>query len=235
MNDNSRFEGKFGSTYDIFYEAVPWHEEFQDKVPLALKNSISNNLQFIEGGFGTGITTKKVLENIPCTVTAIDSEPLMLQKAEEYLGTKLSSRVQFKIGDLLQELKKLPDNAYDGFYSGYVLHNIPQIIRKEVFKEISRVLKPGAIYVNADKIAYDEQKIQTKELALQLTKLNIFIDKYNDSEYYLDWVKHYLRDEEDDLIFREKEQIQCLRDNGFIKIKSEFRKGLECVYSATKQ
>lgn len=234
MNTDKRFAGSLGAAYDIFYEAVPWHDEFQNTVPAVLKEHSNISIKLIEAGFGTGITTKKVLEQTNVEIYAIDSEPQMLFKAKEYIGDELVRRVHFQIGDLLLELGRLPDNSFDGFYSGYVLHNIPHVIRKNVFKEIGRVLKPGAVFINADKIAYDNAKKQHEELAFQLARLNVFLEKYNDYEYYLEWVKHYLRDEEEDLIFREKEQIALLQENGFVNIHQKFRKAMESVYVASK-
>ena len=233
MKDNQRFTGHFGKEYDKFYEAVPWHDDFQSSHPKAFDKKAP--LRLIEGGFGTGLSTEQILSGTNATILAIDSEPQMLKKASNYLGKDLSKRVTFVIGDLFAELKKLPKNSYDGFFSGYVIHNMPNTLRKKLFKEIARVLKPGAVYANADKIAFDNPKKQNEELAKQLVRLDIFINKHKDTDFYLGWVKHYLRDEEEDLIFREKEQVQLLKDNEFTNIKCTFREALECVYTARKK
>lgn len=232
-----RFANTLGDHYDIFYEAVPWHDDFQDSIVTALQNNLINktNPVLLEAGFGTGITTKKVISAFPqANIIAIDNVANMAKKAEEYIGRDSIKSTSFIIGELLDELKKIPSKSVDGFYSGYVLHNIDSEIRTQIITEIYRVLKPGGVYSNGDRIANDDPVLQKQALAQALVNINIFFTKYNDADYYLEWIRHYLRDEEPDLIFRANDQVELLKTNGFKSIQYVFQHGLEQTCIAIK-
>ncbi len=238
MNDNNlRFADEFGSQYDIFHDAVPWHDEFQYSIVKELKKHFVNqtDLVFLEAGFGTGITTKTVLKEFhTAKIIAIDNVPDMVHKAEQYLGTDNLQNVNFVIGDLYDQLKLIPSATVDGFYSGYVLHNINSEIRKEIIAEIYRILKPGGIYVNGDRIALDDEKAQIMALSQAIINCDVFVKKHNNPEFYLEWVKHYLRDEEPDLIFRASNQVKLLEQAGFSNIEYVYAKNLEQTCKAIK-
>ncbi len=235
--NKQRFADEFGSNYDIFHEAVPWHDEFQAAVIGVLKKEFADNTTpvLLEAGFGTGITTKMVLETLPeARITAIDNVPNMAEKTKEYISPEILKNTQLVIGDLYEELQKIPSNSIDAFYSGYVLHNIPTVIREKIFPEIFRVLKQGGIFVNGDRIALDDIEKQKLALANAIERCGIFLTKHGDADYYLEWVRHYLRDDEPDLIFRQSDQTKLLKNAGFKDAKYIYQKELESVCSAIK-
>jgi ubiquinone/menaquinone biosynthesis C-methylase UbiE len=236
-DNQERFSGDFGKNYDIFHEAVPWHEEFQDSIVKVLKDAFigKNDITLLEAGFGTGLTTKKVLEQLPeAHITAIDNVALMEEKTKEYIPDDMLKNTHFVIGDLLEELQKIATGSIDGFYSGYVLHNIEKETRANIFNEIYRVLKPGGVFVNGDRIAHDDIEEEKVALANAIDNCGVFIKKYNNADFYLEWVRHYLRDEEPDLIFHQSEQVRLLTDLHFNSIQYTFQKGLEATCSAIK-
>jgi trans-aconitate methyltransferase len=83
MTDKQRFADQFGAQYDIFHEAVPWHDEFQYSVVKVLKEHFgdTNNPSLLEAGFGTGITTKMVLDEFP------DAKIIAIDKARSFIFT----------------------------------------------------------------------------------------------------------------------------------------------------
>jgi tRNA (cmo5U34)-methyltransferase len=235
--DRQRFADQFGSQYDIFHEAVPWHEEFQNSIVKVLKEHFGDiqNPALLEAGFGTGITTKMVLDEFPeAKIIAVDNVDHMAEKTKEYVGKDKLANTELKIGDLYEEFQKIPSDSIDGFYSGYVLHNINHEIREKILAEVFRVLKPGGIYCNGDRIAKDDPEQQKFALAQSIANCSIFLTKHNDPDYYLDWVRHYLRDEESDLIFRAGNQVKLLEDIGFKEVRYVFQKELEQTCKAIK-
>jgi ubiquinone/menaquinone biosynthesis C-methylase UbiE len=235
--DKQRFADEFGAQYDIFHEAVPWHDEFQYSVVKVLKEYFGDkkDVALVEAGFGTGITTKMILDEFPeAKIIAIDNVANMAEKTKEYVGEDKLANTQLVIGDLYEEIKKIPSETIDGFYSGYVLHNINHEIRNKILSEIYRVLKPGGVYSNGDRIAMDDPEKQKFALAQAIANCSIFLTKHNDPDYYLDWVRHYLRDEEPDLIFRAGDQAKQLEEIGFKEIEYVFQKELEQTCKAIK-
>ncbi len=235
--DKERFADKFGAQYDIFHEAVPWHEEFQVSVVKVLKEHFGDrqDISLLEAGFGTGITTKMVLDEFPeAKITAIDNVANMVDKTKEYIGEDKLKNTNLVVGDLFEEIQKIPSDSVDGFYSGYVLHNIPHQIRAKILGEIHRVLKDGGIYANGDRIALDDPEKQKLALSQAIVNCSIFLTKHKDPDYYLDWVRHYLRDEEPDLIFKAGDQIKLLEETGFKEVEYTFQKELEQTCKAIK-
>lgn len=237
MTDKQRFADQFGAQYDIFHEAVPWHDEFQASVVKVLKEHFGDrqDISLLEAGFGTGITTKMVLDEFSqANIIAIDIVANMVEKTKEYIGEDKLTNTSLIVGDLYEEIQKIPSDSIDGFYSGYVLHNIPREIRAKILKEIYRVLKEGGVYVNGDRTAMDDPEKQKLALAQAIVNCSIFLTKHNDPDYYLDWVRHYLRDEEPDLIFRAGEQVRLLEEIGFKEVRYVFQKELEQTCKAIK-
>lgn len=79
-------------------------------------------------------------------VIGIDFSPNMLEKARKNAEKRGFKNVEFMEGDI--ENMPLPDNAVDVVVSNCVLNLLPQ--KNKIFKEIYRVLKPGAHFCISD-------------------------------------------------------------------------------------
>ncbi len=233
---NSRFSGEIGKEYRLFKESVPWHDEFQNTIKTALSkytNLYPNKKEFkvLEAGTGTGYTTIRILDADPrIRVIAIDNEEETLKQAKEILNDK-SDRIEFKRTDILSELQNLPDESIDSFTSAYLLHNIPHDDRKKIFKEIYRVLKKEGIFINADKIARDDEEKHKQDLENQIKAFDIY-DKMGMPNIKEEWTEHYYEDEANKITEGELKNI--LRELGFSNVNRIFRKGMEATIIANK-
>lgn len=155
----------------------------------------------------------------------------MLNQAEQILSENLE-KVELINADILDYLKNIPDNHFDGIYSGWTIHNLKPEIRKELFGEIGRVLKQDGFFVNGDKIAVDDE-IKHSENYEGFKKLLNKLGESGNTKLEQEWTKHY---EEDELIkFTEKEQTELLEENGFIGTEFVFRELLDAVVVSKKQ
>ena len=230
-----KFSDEIGEEYDIFPLAVPHYDEMQSRVGELVKNYLvrlpDTNIQIVEGGCGTGLTTRYLLEADPrVTVIAIDNERVMLEQAEKTLA-KYADRVKFLQEDLLQAIVKMNDVKI--FVSGFCIHNLPPNYRKELFRGIGQTLAPGALFINCDKIAQDNETEHRQALKEQVEAFRVFT-KHGKPELEEEWTKHYI-ELDDPIRLTEAEQIDALSQAGFINIKRVFRKRMDAIVQAIKK
>jgi ubiquinone/menaquinone biosynthesis C-methylase UbiE len=77
-----RFNNSIGDDYDLFKLVCDYHDEFQFETIKQINNHFGNALQLniLEIGFGTGITSLKILDQTNSKLVGIDNEPKMLEK-----------------------------------------------------------------------------------------------------------------------------------------------------------
>lgn len=229
-----RFSGQIGKEYKLFQLSVPHHERLQDTVQDTLRKYFSGELgsfTVVEIGSGGGYTLGKILDShSKVKVIAIDSDAEMLDQAKHVFEDQ-KERVSFQLGDAIDTLKDMADNSVDAIASAYTIHNFTPEYRDELFSEISRVLKNGAIFVNADKYAYDDTGKQKRALEAQIVAFKAY-DEQGKASLREEWTKHYMEDEK--IKFTESEQNELFERYGFSAVKMIFREGMEATFVAYK-
>lgn len=234
INQHKRFAESIGDDYDLFKLGCPYHDEFQFETIKQINNHFGNInlLNILEIGFGTGITSLEILKQTYSKLTSIDNEPKMLQKAINTL-INYEERCKLIIEDALDFLINKEDNSFDAVVNVWVLHNIKFEIREEIIKEIYRVLKPGGMFLNGDKIASDDIQLHQIQLELQFEMFNKF-KKIGRDDLETEWTKHYLEDDKPDRKIIETELIDFLKNIGFQEINCIKRYNLDLILTAIK-
>lgn len=236
MNDaEKRFSETIGEEYDLFKLSLPHLDDIEKFSFKKLSDHFENDksVRILEIGFGTGITTKLLLDNEKINLVAIDNEPNMLDQAKMKLNGIDKNRYELTIADALEYLKNQPDNSFDGVISVWVLHNIVKESRNIILNEIYRVLKPDGIFVNGDKIAVDDNTEHLKHLDWQIKQFDVY-DATNTPHLKQEWTEHYLEDEKPERILYENDYINELSRIGFKNIKIENRHYMDAISSANK-
>ncbi len=236
MNDSEkRFSETIGEEYDLFKLSLPHLDDIEKYSVRKLAEYFDKNktIKVLEIGFGTGITTKLLLEDEKINLVAIDSESKMLEQAREKLTNIDNNRYELTIADALEYLKTQPDNSFDGVISVWVLHNIVKESRNIILNEIYRVLKPDGIFVNGDKIAVDDSSEHLKHLDWQIKHFDVY-DATNTPHLKQEWTEHYLEDEKPERILYENEYTNELSSIGFKNIMIENRHYMDAISSAIK-
>lgn len=93
-------------------------------------------------GIGTG-RSARTLEDFADHVVGIDRVPELLEVARRSFG----ERVQVVVADATQRLP-FEDNSFDYIGSAHLLSSFSDSATRHLYAEISRLLKPGGIYVD---------------------------------------------------------------------------------------
>lgn len=234
-----RFGGRLTSEYELFDLACPKGPILDTTMARAIKSFRPRRsaavLEGLELGFGTGLTTKVILASRPdLRLTALDSEPQMLPKARKTLKPWLhGDRLSLKVADALKFLKETSSRRYDLVATAATLHNFPVAYRALVWKELGRVLRPGGLFVNADKYAQSG--------AAQRAAIKARMDRYFGVAVprgSFDWLKsvvlHYMGDESPERRMDESAQAALMRSSGFIRIRRIYRMDMTAVITAIR-
>lgn len=115
---------------------LSWEQEARLLTWLGLEDGMS----VLELGSGPGFVTEKLLSLLPNSpITALDVNPEMHKKAQEYLGNRFSNRIQWIEASVMK--MNLPEESYDFAIARLLFQHLSKPI--EAAQEVLRVLKPG--------------------------------------------------------------------------------------------
>jgi tRNA (cmo5U34)-methyltransferase len=237
-----RFSGVLGKYYNLRSLAMSYHEKFQDTIKETISAYAKEHpelevLKVLEVGTGTGLTSIRALEaDSRVELTTVDADGNLMEKAKQVL-VDFSERIKFINKDILSALQDMEDGSIDAIASALTIHNFPSEYRDQVMTELTRVIKSGGLFVNADKYALEDPEAHAKSLKEQIDSFDIF-DTMNIPEVDIPklkqgWIDHYTSDEKTKM--GEKESIELLERLGFKDIKVIFRESMEATITAIKK
>ena len=149
----------------------------------------------------------------------------------------MAERIEFINKDILSALQAMESESIDVMASALTIHNFSTEYREQMMQELTRVLKSGGLFVNADKYAHEDIEAHQKSLKEQIDSFDIFdnmdVPEVDMPTLKQGWIKHYEDDEKTKIT--EPEQIKMLADLGFKDIRVIFRESMEAVITATKK
>jgi ubiquinone/menaquinone biosynthesis C-methylase UbiE len=147
---------------------------------------------------------------------SIDNAPAMMVQAETHLKVHLvSGRLRLITDDALSALNALPSESMDLVLSAYTLHNFLEGYRREVLKEILRVLKPKGWFVNGDRYGVDDPAEHLKTIQDEVRGYFRVFREINRPDLLEQWVVHLLSDESDEHRMRLTASIAVMQSLGF--------------------
>lgn len=227
---NAGFNSRFGELYDLFQLACPHFLRFQAMVGHIVQQVAVDNAVVIDLGCGDGATSKPLLELLSkVKVVCVDIAPTMITDAKKSLAF-FSERVSYQVADALAYLQQQEAGTAEVIVSGWCLHNAPKEYRAQVFAEINRVLKPGGVFVSADKIALDDQEAHQRTLEQQINAFSIY-QLTDHAHLQEEWTQHYLQDNLDR--FTEAELHEYVQA-GFQELTMVERRCMDVVFMLKK-
>jgi demethylmenaquinone methyltransferase/2-methoxy-6-polyprenyl-1,4-benzoquinol methylase/phosphoethanolamine N-methyltransferase len=136
-----------------FYDAVSWLMSF-GKAPAIRKKTVAlaqpaAGEKVLDVGCGTGTLAIALRAKVGPggEVVGIDAAPEMIAVARDK-AAKQGADIDFRAG-LIEEIP-FPDDSFDLVLSSFMLHHLPDDIKRKGLAEIHRVLKPGGRFLVVD-------------------------------------------------------------------------------------
>ncbi len=239
MSAEQRFQGAMSADYMLVRLAIPDFDALQRLVAGAVADyapaGSSAPLRLLDLGCGDGVTSHAILSGRPdVLVTSLDNEAMMARQATDRLASFIGAgRCQVVLHDALGYLGGQRESTFDVVASALALHNLHRDYRHKLHQEIYRVLRPGGLFVNADKYASsDEQRFG----ALQGT-LGRFFDLFvplGKLDLLRACVLHEVADERPERVMWEADTVRELADLGFGNAEVRSRLQMAALLVANK-
>jgi tRNA (cmo5U34)-methyltransferase len=112
--------------------------------------------RFLDLGCGSGLLTIAMLAEHPqAQATLVDYSEPMMDAARDLLEADVSVP-RFILADLAGpdwQTDIASDAPFDAVVSGFAIHHLTHERKRELFREIFRLLRPGAMFVNIEHVA----------------------------------------------------------------------------------
>lgn len=243
MNDKTPydaiFSGVIGQDYELLNLICPLATKMSRLVGAAASEhaaQTTGNLSVVELGGGTGITTLSLLTaSDKLNILSIDNEPVMQEQAKKHLHKwAAEGRVAFCGDDALTALENIATGSVDIVASAYTLHNFLDTYRKEVIREVFRILKPGGRFINGDRYGLDDVSKHTRTIQDEVGGYFKVLTQLNKLDVLEHWIVHLFSDESENHVMRESIALDQLRDAGFSDINLTHRLEVNALVTATK-
>ena len=234
------FHGAFAEEYHFLMQISPQAAEMSRRVGAYVADWVSphpcNRLEVLEIGCGTGITTK-CLEagRNDIRIVSMDNAPAMLKQARCHLAREIAEgRVELIETDALSHLQAMPDNTLDVVASAYVFHNFLSGYRRHVLAEVLRVLKPGGVFVNGDRYAFDDPAEHLRSTQNEVKGWFRQFRAMNRLDLLEQWVVHLFSDESPEHIMPLATSRNEMLGLGFDDVRIHHREGVNTLLTGMK-
>lgn len=236
---DAMFSGVIGQDYELLNLICPLATQMSRLVGEAAAGysvKTTGNLNVVELGGGTGITTLSLLTaSDKFNILSIDNEPVMQEQAKKHLHKwVVEGNLAFRGDDALTALKNIATDSVDIVASAYTLHNFLDTYREQVIQEIFRVLKPGGQFINGDRYGLDDISKHTRIIQQEVAGYFKVLTRINKLEVLEHWIVHLFSDESENHVMRESVALTQLRNAGFSDINLSHRLEVNALVTATK-
>jgi ubiquinone/menaquinone biosynthesis C-methylase UbiE len=131
-----------------------WKKTVSEQIVPWVLQDIDLGADVLEIGPGPGLTTDLLRER--CVhLTALEIDPKMAQALQRRLG---NGKLTIVHGD--GTAMPFPDSSFSGAVAFTMLHHVPSAtLQDKLLREVSRVLKPGAVFAGTDSLASTKMRI----------------------------------------------------------------------------
>jgi tRNA (cmo5U34)-methyltransferase len=231
-----RFACDLSDRYDLWRVARPHietiHHAVSDQVT-RFADSNFHRVHAVDIGCGDGAITAFLLDDARIDVVAVDNEPKMISQTLRRLAKWIElGRLSVVEADAYGYLAGQEDSSVDLVASGFVFHNLTPAYRAKALAEVYRVLRPGGLFINADKYARDGE-LHYQDMKWQIDR---FFEAFGTEHIDIlrAWVLHYIEDEGPSRLMLESAALTELEGLGFVDLSIVCRERMDAVLVARK-
>ena len=220
--------------------SIPFAKE-QIEVMLRLIDASlkKESVHFIDLGCGDGILSAAILKHYPkAKGILIDFSEPMLTQAKIKLK-KYSNQIEFISADLgksewLSHVKR--DNSFNLIVSGFCIHHQTDSRKKELYKEIFRILKPKVMFINIEHVASSSIWIESRSDDMLIDSLWTFHCAGGGRKTRKEIVHEFVHrpDKKANILARVDDQCSWLRKIGFEDVDCYFKSFELAVFGGRK-
>lgn len=227
VENRSRFSDRMRDEFDLLDKFYGNYISFQKNINDIVKNFRKDeNLNILEIGFGSGITTEIILEarkECEDNIVVVDNDDFMKKQIENNKNVN-PKKITIEINNVIKYLEEYDNNPFDIVVSGYTIHNFTKQQRERLYELLYQKMSNNSIFINADKIAPDDDAERIESLKYRVDKYIDYLKTHSDKYLLIEeWVSHYIKDQSDNIVMKKTDTINTLIKKGFsennIKIK----------------
>lgn len=211
------------NNYDNVVNVYKDYNEFQSRLGVEIQKTVgqNQNVNILEIGTGTGITTEVLLSSLPnIQLVSIDIDEQAITEISQRLSKK--TNVQVICSDILEYIKNT-ELRFDIVISAFTIHNFTREYREEFFDTLPSIMTKDSLFINADKYTPDDDSIANKALQNLVGRYFDVFTKEGALESLKYWVLHYIDDFSPGKVMRLSESIDLLRSKGFEQCEYIFK------------
>lgn len=208
-----RMRRKLIPCFDDFYRAVV------QIVPLAPEKP----WRFLDLGAGTGLLTQFLRGRFA------NSEYLLMDFSSEML-TQAKARFDGQSGVQYLEADYTQDEwpgSFDGIFSSLSIHHLSDEGKRELYQKISRHLRPGGVFVNAEFVRAESPELQAQYW-------DLWIDSMKAAGLTPGEMEQAMERTLIDILAPVEAQLQWLKEFGFVEVGCHYRQYLFAVFGGRK-
>ncbi|AVK84251.1 16S rRNA (cytosine(1402)-N(4))-methyltransferase [Lysinibacillus sp. B2A1] len=139
-------------------------------------------------GCGNGLLAKILLRTYSiANAICIDHSSPMIEQAKINMAS-YQKRCELHVGDFSQQIERYAEaNSVDVIVSGYAIHHLPHNMKKALYTDIYKLLKPSGIFINIEHTASVTEELEKLHDKLFIDHLTAFNKGDRDEiafEYY---------------------------------------------------
>ncbi|NQV91858.1 class I SAM-dependent methyltransferase [Candidatus Woesearchaeota archaeon] len=194
--------------------SIPGHVELHKAIDQIVRKNLKGNPQILELGVGTGLTTLRILKNLPkARFTVVDFSKTMLDGARRKLH-------KYKVNYLCGDYAKLKLSQHNDVVLSVIglHHQETDNDKKKLFKKIYSSLKKGGIFIFGDLVTFKNLAVASLNDAYHFHYL---VEHAEDEKSLKEWAYHHKHLNK---LAPLENQVAWLKGVGFKKVEVVFKK-----------